>query len=58
MSSSYIHTAAMSLDEYMKFIYIPFEDIESVLNNFADENLLTQGTSFKVYKRQLLQSGT
>ncbi|KAD2804478.1 hypothetical protein E3N88_37855 [Mikania micrantha] len=45
----------MSLEDFVDFLEIPLEEIESATNNFAVENLLTQGSSFKVYKGQLLQ---
>ncbi|XP_076956573.1 receptor-like protein kinase HERK 1 [Bidens hawaiensis] len=56
MSSSSKDEAVMTWDEYMDLLYIPYAEIESATNNFADENLLTQGTYCKVYKGQLLQS--
>ncbi|KAJ0736024.1 putative protein kinase RLK-Pelle-L-LEC family [Helianthus annuus] len=52
MSSS--STQEMDFDEYVDYLYIPIEEIELATNNFADENLLTRGTSFDVYKGQLL----
>ncbi|KAL8238282.1 hypothetical protein R6Q59_019363 [Mikania micrantha] len=55
MSSSSEDTSVMSMVDYVDFLEIPFEEIESATNNFAVENLLTQGSSFKVYKGQLLQ---
>ncbi|KAK9050844.1 hypothetical protein SSX86_030187 [Deinandra increscens subsp. villosa] len=60
MSSSHEKNdvAAMSLMEYDEFLEIPFDEIVSATDNFSYENLLTQGTSFTVYKGQLLeQSG-
>ncbi|KAM0002058.1 putative protein kinase RLK-Pelle-CrRLK1L-1 family [Helianthus debilis subsp. tardiflorus] len=57
MSSSPKDTCTMSWEEYTDSLYIPYEEIESATNDFADENFLAQGTSFKVYKGQLLQSG-
>ncbi|KAL8238283.1 hypothetical protein R6Q59_019364 [Mikania micrantha] len=55
MSSSSEDTSVMSLEDFVDFLLIPLEEIESATNNFAVENLLTQGSSFKVYKGQLLQ---
>ncbi|KAJ0511656.1 putative protein kinase RLK-Pelle-LRR-I-1 family [Helianthus annuus] len=46
------NTSIMS--EYVKSLEIPIEEIEYATNNFADENLLTRGSSFHVYKGQLL----
>ncbi|KAJ0511658.1 putative protein kinase RLK-Pelle-CR4L family [Helianthus annuus] len=40
--------------EYYDSLFIPIEEIEYATNNFADENLLTRGSSFHVYKGQLL----
>ncbi|KAM0065844.1 putative protein kinase RLK-Pelle-L-LEC family [Helianthus debilis subsp. tardiflorus] len=57
MSSPSKDTAIMSWMEYIDFLHIPLKKIELATNNFADENLLTQGVSFKVYKGQLLESG-
>ncbi|MFS7990783.1 putative protein kinase RLK-Pelle-LRR-I-1 family [Helianthus anomalus] len=56
MSSSN-DTTGMSLDEYSNFMHIFVEDIELATNNFANENLLAQGSSFKVYKGGLFESG-
>ncbi|XP_076947520.1 serine/threonine-protein kinase CDG1-like [Bidens hawaiensis] len=57
-SSSSEDIAAMSFDEYCNdYLYIPSKEIEAATNNFADENLLKRGTSFEIYKGQLLQSG-
>ncbi|KAJ0447899.1 putative protein kinase RLK-Pelle-L-LEC family [Helianthus annuus] len=53
MSSS---TDEMDIDEYIDSLLIPIEEIELATNNLTDENLLTRGTSFDVYKGQLLQS--
>ncbi|KAD2804481.1 hypothetical protein E3N88_37858 [Mikania micrantha] len=55
MSSSSEDTSVMSLEDFVDFLLIPYEEIESATNNFAVENLLTQGSSFKVYRGQLLQ---
>ncbi|KAJ0503375.1 putative protein kinase RLK-Pelle-CR4L family [Helianthus annuus] len=52
MSSS--STQEMNFEEYVRSILIPIEEIEYATNNFADENLLTRGSSFHVYKGQLL----
>ncbi|KAJ0736029.1 putative non-specific serine/threonine protein kinase [Helianthus annuus] len=52
MSSS--STQEMNFDEYVRSLLIPIEEIEYATNNFADENLLTRGSSFHVYKGQLL----
>ncbi|KAJ0511690.1 putative protein kinase RLK-Pelle-CR4L family [Helianthus annuus] len=52
MSSS--STQEMDLREYYDSLEIPIEKIEYATNNFADENLLTRGSSFHVYKGQLL----
>ncbi|KAJ0511682.1 putative protein kinase RLK-Pelle-LRR-I-1 family [Helianthus annuus] len=52
MSSS--STQEMDFDEYVRSILIPIKEIEYATNNFADENLLTRGSSFHVYKGQLL----
>ncbi|KAJ0511663.1 putative protein kinase RLK-Pelle-LRR-I-1 family [Helianthus annuus] len=51
MSSS---TEDMDFEEYVDYLYIPIEEIELATNNFSDENLLTRGSSFNVYKGQLL----
>ncbi|KAJ0735860.1 putative protein kinase RLK-Pelle-CR4L family [Helianthus annuus] len=47
----------MSFSKNVIPISIPYEEIESATNNFATENLLAQGSYFKVYKAQLLHSG-
>ncbi|KAJ0736021.1 putative protein kinase RLK-Pelle-LRR-I-1 family [Helianthus annuus] len=47
----------MDYDEYIDSLEIPLEEIEYATNNFADENLLTRGSSFEVYRGQLLHSG-
>ncbi|KAF5784133.1 putative protein kinase RLK-Pelle-CR4L family [Helianthus annuus] len=52
MSSS--STQEMNFEEYVRSLLIPIEEIEYATNNFADENLLTRGSSFHVYKGQLL----
>ncbi|KAJ0736020.1 putative protein kinase RLK-Pelle-LRR-I-1 family [Helianthus annuus] len=52
MSSS--STQEMNAREYLDSLEIPIEEIEYATNNFSDENLLTQGTTYKVYKGQLL----
>ncbi|KAJ0736033.1 putative protein kinase RLK-Pelle-LRR-I-1 family [Helianthus annuus] len=52
MSSS--STQEMDFEEYVDSILIPIEKIELATNNFSDENLLTRGSSFHVYKGQLL----
>ncbi|KAF5783880.1 putative protein kinase RLK-Pelle-L-LEC family [Helianthus annuus] len=54
MSSS---TQEMGFGEYYDSLKIPIEEIELATNNFADENLLTRGSSFEVYRGQLLQQG-
>ncbi|KAF5784143.1 putative protein kinase RLK-Pelle-LRR-I-1 family [Helianthus annuus] len=55
MSSS---TEDMDFDELLDSLLILIDEIELATNNFADDNLLTRGTSFDVYKGQLLlQSG-
>ncbi|KAL8239285.1 hypothetical protein R6Q59_015852 [Mikania micrantha] len=54
MSSSSQDIASMSIDEYLQYLHIPFEEIESTLNN---STFLKQGASFKVYKGEFVQSG-
>ncbi|XP_035836234.1 uncharacterized protein LOC110942590 isoform X1 [Helianthus annuus] len=44
----------MDVLEYIDSSYIPIEEIELATDNFSDENLLTCGTSYDVYKGQLL----
>ncbi|KAM0065677.1 putative protein kinase RLK-Pelle-LRR-I-1 family [Helianthus debilis subsp. tardiflorus] len=51
MSSS---TQEMNFGEYIDSLEIPIEEIELATNNFSDDNLLTRGTSYHVYKGQLL----
>ncbi|KAJ0736026.1 putative protein kinase RLK-Pelle-LRR-I-1 family [Helianthus annuus] len=51
MSSS---TQEMNFGEYVDSLEIPTKEIELATNNFSDDNLLTRGTSFHVYKGQLL----
>ncbi|XP_076950032.1 putative serine/threonine-protein kinase PBL28 [Bidens hawaiensis] len=59
MSSSFTSkTAIMSFDDYFSFSTTPLKEIISATNNFADENLLSQGTSYNVYIGRLLQSGS
>ncbi|XP_071700859.1 probable receptor-like protein kinase At2g23200 isoform X2 [Rutidosis leptorrhynchoides] len=41
----------------MEFLRVPYETVASAFNNFADENLIAQGTSAMVYKGQLIKSG-
>ncbi|KAL8238286.1 hypothetical protein R6Q59_019367 [Mikania micrantha] len=55
MSSSSEDTSVMSMEDFVDFLLIPYVKIESATNNFAIDNLLTQGSSFKVYRGQLLQ---
>ncbi|KAI7731914.1 hypothetical protein M8C21_027235, partial [Ambrosia artemisiifolia] len=52
MSSSY---KDMDFVDYLYLLKIPIEEIKLATNNFADENLLTRGTSYQVYKGQLSQ---
>ncbi|KAL9999210.1 putative protein kinase RLK-Pelle-LRR-I-1 family [Helianthus debilis subsp. tardiflorus] len=52
MSSS--STQKMDFGEYVDSLEIPVEEIEYATNNFSDDNLLTRGSSFHVYKGQLL----
>ncbi|MFS7990302.1 putative protein kinase RLK-Pelle-CR4L family [Helianthus anomalus] len=51
MSSS---TEDTEFYEYVKSLLIPVQEIELATNNFSDENLLTPGSSFHVYKGLLL----
>ncbi|KAK1426318.1 hypothetical protein QVD17_14989 [Tagetes erecta] len=44
----------MSWGEYVDSWRICFEEVETATNNFADENLLKRGTSYDVYKGQLI----
>ncbi|KAI7731909.1 hypothetical protein M8C21_027230, partial [Ambrosia artemisiifolia] len=53
MSSSYKD----DWQDYFRSLYIPREEIELATNNFANENLLTRGSSCEVYNGQLSQSG-
>ncbi|KAJ0873146.1 putative protein kinase RLK-Pelle-CrRLK1L-1 family [Helianthus annuus] len=57
MSSSSEDHLVMTLQEYYNSLCMPFEEIASATNNFNDENVLKQGSSFTVYKGQLLRSG-
>ncbi|XP_022040052.1 uncharacterized protein LOC110942571 isoform X4 [Helianthus annuus] len=52
MSSS--STQEMAYHEYIRSLKIPREEIELATNNFSDDNFLTQGTTYTVYKGQLL----
>ncbi|KAL8214579.1 hypothetical protein R6Q57_004028 [Mikania cordata] len=56
MASSSEDEDNISVEKYFNSLYIPYKKIKSSTNNFADENLLAQGTIFKVYKGQLSQS--
>ncbi|XP_076929660.1 uncharacterized protein LOC143594167 [Bidens hawaiensis] len=47
----------MSMRDYMEFLEISLLDLESATSNFADKNLLSIGSSFKVYKGILFRSG-
>nr|XP_043629857.1 receptor-like protein kinase FERONIA [Erigeron canadensis] len=49
-SSSNVDNSVLSREEYIDSISIPFEDIESATNNFAEENLVIQTFSSKIYK--------
>ncbi|XP_071729370.1 cysteine-rich receptor-like protein kinase 3 [Rutidosis leptorrhynchoides] len=46
----------MTIDEYLDSIEIPYEERTTATNNFADENLISQGrsTGVKLYKGQLI----
>ncbi|KAL8259619.1 hypothetical protein R6Q59_027572 [Mikania micrantha] len=50
-------TATMSVDEYIAFLSISVDEVVLATNRLSSENLLTQGTSYDVYKGQLSQSG-
>ncbi|KAJ0511676.1 putative protein kinase RLK-Pelle-CR4L family [Helianthus annuus] len=47
-------TEFTEFEEYVESLEIPIEEIELATNNFSDENLLTRGSSFEVYRGQLL----
>lgn len=55
-SSSQQDPALMSWEDYYESLYIDYKEIASATNNFADENLISESSSFKVYKGQLLDS--
>nr|XP_043609238.1 uncharacterized protein LOC122581141 isoform X2 [Erigeron canadensis] len=57
-SSSNVDDSVMSLKEYTRSMSIPFSDIESATNNFADECLVTQTSSSKIYKGRLLMQSS
>ncbi|KAK1426312.1 hypothetical protein QVD17_14983 [Tagetes erecta] len=54
MSSSSSSYTDVLLDEYWKSLEISLKEVETATNNFADENLLKRGTSYDVYKGQLI----
>ncbi|KAK9057851.1 hypothetical protein SSX86_022689 [Deinandra increscens subsp. villosa] len=55
-SDEFIPSAGKHSD-YDEFLEVPFEEIKSATDNFSAENLLAQGTFFKVYKGQIERSG-